>query len=94
MPMNRANQWLLKGRCDICRREAYCTKPCRKRKQLLERQKADMSRGVFAAVERAYKTRMPKIDKVNDQVFSALGASLEDQNQVDGGIFDALAEKL
>lgn len=89
MPMNRANQWLLEGRCDICRRQFYCTKNCRKRKQVLERQKADMSRGVFAAVERALK-----IDKVNDQVFSALSASLENQNQVDGGIFDALAEKL
>lgn len=27
--MNKSEQWLSDGKCNICRREKYCKKPCK-----------------------------------------------------------------
>ena len=30
--IDKSEQWLLDGKCHICRREKYCSKPCTKHK--------------------------------------------------------------
>ena len=30
--IDKSEQWLLDGKCHICRREKYCSKPCTKSK--------------------------------------------------------------
>lgn len=42
--MDESEQWLLDGRCSICRRKKYCSKPC---KACKNRREFEM-RSVFA----------------------------------------------
>lgn len=35
--MDNSEQWKIDGDCKICRRDAYCTKPCTLRKNRLDR---------------------------------------------------------
>ena len=35
--MDNSEQWKIDGDCKVCRRDAYCTKPCKLRKTRLDR---------------------------------------------------------
>lgn len=33
MNVDESEQWLLDGRCEVCRRKNYCNKPCKREKK-------------------------------------------------------------
>ena len=35
--MDNSEQWKIDGDCKVCRRDSYCTKPCKLRKTRLDR---------------------------------------------------------
>lgn len=51
---NKANQWELDGRCDICRRQKYCSKKCRPRERLeMGFHQRLMNNGMLTALQKA-----------------------------------------
>lgn len=45
---DKNEQWLLEGKCHICRRKEYCSKPCKKCKDRREYEiKCAVSRAMF-----------------------------------------------
>ena len=60
MENNKSNQWELEGKCNLCRKQNYCSKPCTRNKRateafvrgLITDKMDEMSGGAFSEIMR------------------------------------------